>query len=131
MKKMLSGIICFLFISVGAIAQQSSRAGGDSVIFDKLVHDYGTISQGANGYCEFTFTNNGKTPLLLTSVNASCGCTAPEWTKEPILPGEKGVIKVKYNTNLLGGFNKAITVSSNAINSPVVLRVRGTITPRQ
>lgn len=105
-------------------------ASQDSIVFEKLEHDYGTIAQGSDGNTEFKFTNKGKTPLVLSNVRASCGCTTPEWTKTPVAPGETGIVKVKYNTNLPGSFNKSITVSSNAANSSVMLRIKGNVTPK-
>ena len=70
-----------------------------------------------------------KTParLILTNCRASCGCTVPEWPKDPIAPGKKAVITVKYNTQRLGAINKTITVESNAINNRVVLNIKGNV----
>lgn len=111
-----------------ATAQPASQ---DSIIFDKLVHDYGTVQKGGDGNCVFTFTNKGQKPLVLSNVRASCGCTTPEWTKTPVNPGETGIIKVKYNTNLPGTFNKSVTVTSNAANSSVLLRIKGQVVAPQ
>jgi hypothetical protein len=99
----------------------------ETIVFDKLVHDYGTIQQGGDGNCVFTFTNQDSKPLVLNNVSAACGCTVPEWPREPIAPGGKGEIKVKYNTSLLGTFNKPITVNTNAANSVVRLSVKGQV----
>jgi hypothetical protein len=96
--------------------------------FESLVHDYGTIAKGSDGTCEFKFTNGGKTPLLLQNVSASCGCTVPEWTREPVQPGKSGSIKVRYNTAIVSGFTKTVTVVSNAKNSPVILTIKGVVT---
>ena len=95
--------------------------------FDKTVHDYGTIQQHGDGKCEFTFTNAGKEPLILSNVRSSCGCTVPTWPREPILPGQKGVIKVKYDTKRIGTINKSVYVTSNAKVSPVSLKIKGKI----
>lgn len=108
-------------------ARENQAAVSDSIIFDKLVHDYGTIEQGGDGNCVFTFTNKGEKPLVLSNVRASCGCTVPQWPREPIPPGEKGEIKVKYNTTSVGPFNKSITVYSNAANSTVRLAIKGQV----
>ena len=108
-------------------AQDNSVNTQDSIVFEKLINDYGTIAKGSDGNCEFKFTNKGKVPLILSNVRASCGCTTPEWTKTPVSPGENGVIKVKYNTNRVGSFNKSITVKSNAVNSSVVLHIKGNV----
>lgn len=94
---------------------------------DKLVHDYGKISQGGNGECEFKFTNNGKEPLVITNCQGSCGCTVPQCPKEPILPGKSSVIKVKYDTNRVGGIYKTVTVTSNAKSGNVLLTIKGEV----
>ena len=113
------------------ITQTSQPSTLDSIKFEKNIHDYGTMVQGADGNCEFKFTNTGKAPLILSNVTASCGCTVPDWPKGPILPGKTSSIKVKYNTALVGIFNKSITVNSNAINNITVLQIKGNVTPKQ
>ncbi len=126
MKKQLVFLFALLLSSLALQAQTQQ----DSIVFKATTYDYGTIVEGGDGSCEFVFTNQGKSPLLLTNVHASCGCTAPEWTKAPISPGETGVIKVKYNTAILGAFRKTITVNSTAANAMVVLNISGTVTPK-
>ena len=130
MKK-ITILICALIVSIsGLYAQVPTQTGTqDSIKFEKIVHDYGTIVQGADGNSEFKFTNKGKTPLILNNVQASCGCTVPEWPREPIAPGQSGSIKVKYNTAIVGTFSKSITVSSNALNGTVMLQIKGNVTP--
>ena len=111
---------------------QETPTDGPKINFTEIEHNYGTIQKGGDGNCEFTFTNDGNEPLILSNVKASCGCTTPSWTKEPVMPGKTGTIKVRYNTNNVGGFNKTITVTSNAINSPrVVLKIKGNVTQPQ
>jgi hypothetical protein len=129
MKKiaLLIGIIAFAFFTVNAQTDQPENPNAPDISFDKLVHDYGTITQNANGECEFTFTNTGKEPLVLTNVRSSCGCTVPSWPRQPVLPGKSEVIKVKYATNRLGVINKTITVESNAKTNPVTLRITGNV----
>ncbi|MBR6417265.1 MAG: DUF1573 domain-containing protein [Bacteroidales bacterium] len=101
---------------------------GPKIEFSEQEHNYGTLQKGGDGNCEFVFTNNGNEPLILSNVKASCGCTVPTWTKEPIMPGQKGSIKVRYNTNNIGAFTKTITVTSNAVDSPrIVLKIRGKV----
>ena len=97
------------------------------ITFDKMVHDYGDMPQNGDGKCEFKFTNNGKEPLILSNVRSSCGCTIPQWPRQPILPGESETIKVKYDTKRIGIINKTITVYSNASESPVTLRIKGKV----
>jgi len=127
MKKLILIINLFTIASLGIFAQENQNSTNDSIVFEKIIHDYGKIFQGSEGICNFKFTNKGKMPLFLSNVRASCGCTVPEWPKEPIAPGKDGVIKVKYNTNSPGSFNKSITVNSNAKNSTVILQIKGNV----
>ena len=132
MKKSIFLLTILSLFTFALQAQENQAAQNDSIIFDKLVHDYGTIEKGGDGNSVFTFTNKGQKPLVLSNVRASCGCTVPQWPREPIVPGEQGEIKVKYNTRSTGSFNKSITVSSNAANSMVRLRIKGkVIAPQQ
>jgi hypothetical protein len=94
-----------LFASLSMQAQVNPASAQDSIVFDKMAHDYGTIVQGSDGNCEFKFVNKGKAPIILNEVKASCGCTSPDWTRTPVAPGETGTIKVAYNTNIAGAFN--------------------------
>lgn len=134
MKKLVV-LMSMMFIAVLTLKAQDKPAAPaapqDSIIFESTMHDYGTVVQGSDGSCVFVFKNKGKTPLVLNDVRASCGCTVPEWTRTPVAPNEKGSIKVTYNTNNLGAFTKSITVNSNAINSPLVLIIKGTVSPKQ
>ncbi|MHA7110994.1 DUF1573 domain-containing protein [Sunxiuqinia elliptica] len=101
--------------------------------FESLEHDFGTFKeeQGSQSY-SFKFTNNGASPLILNNVRAACGCTTPQWTKEPVAPGQSGFIKVSYNPrNRPGPFNKTVTVTSNAENTTVVLRIKGVVEQRE
>ncbi|MBR3528920.1 MAG: DUF1573 domain-containing protein [Bacteroidales bacterium] len=107
---------------------QETPKNGPKITFNELEHNYGTIQKGGDGNCEFTFTNDGNEPLILTGVRASCGCTTPTWTKEPVMPGKTGTIKVRYNTNNVGSFTKTITVTSNAVNaSRSTLKIKGKV----
>ncbi|HKJ41927.1 MAG TPA: DUF1573 domain-containing protein, partial [Sunxiuqinia sp.] len=92
-------------------------------------HDFGTFKEEAGPQTfDFKFKNEGSAPLILNNVRASCGCTTPQWTRDPIAPGQNGLIKVSYNpAHRPGPFNKTVTVSSNAVNPTVVLRIKGTV----
>jgi hypothetical protein len=81
--------------------------------FKEEVHDFGTIPQGTPVTTSFEFKNTGKEPIVLQNVRASCGCTTPQWPKEPILPGKTGVIKATYNAAAAAPFTKTVTVTSN------------------
>jgi hypothetical protein len=108
-------------------AQPAIPVSNADVKFEKLEHDYGKIKQGADGVCEFKFTNTGKEPLILSNCQGSCGCTVPACPKEPILPGKTGSIKVSYDTKRVGPINKSVTVMSNAKSGTVTLQIKGTV----
>ena len=128
MKK-LALSLGLMMMSVFAVESVSAQqATGPVITFDKEVHDYGTIKQNANGECEFKFTNSGTEPLIITNAVGSCGCTVPEWPKNPIKPGESAVIKVKYDTKRVGPINKSVTVTSNStVEGSKTLRIKGTV----
>ncbi len=91
-------------------------------------HDFGVISEGGVASYDFTFKNTGKTPLVISNVKASCGCTTPYWSREPILPGESGKITASYNSkNRSGSFNKSITITSNASTSSKLIFIKGIV----
>ena len=134
MKKVFSLLIVVAFV-FSAVAQDANpdkpkKVKEPEITFESLVHDYGEITQGDNGTCEFVFKNTGKADLILTNCRSSCGCTVPEWPKDPIPPGKKAIIKVSYNTNRLGMINKSITVESNATNNRVVLNIKGNVSAK-
>lgn len=97
------------------------------ILLEKTTHDFGTIPYNGDGTFEFKFKNSGKTPLIISNCQASCGCTVPEWPKDPIAKNGTGSIKVKYATTRVGPFTKTVTVTSNGSNSPVVLTIKGTV----
>lgn len=129
MKTILFSAILLVAVAFNGMAQTADTTL--VINFAGTVHDYGTIEQGSDGTHEFTFTNDGKTPLILSNVRSSCGCTVPSWTKEPVAPGKEGTIKVVYNTNNIGNFNKSITVNSNAKNDVVVLQIKGNVVKKE
>ena len=95
--------------------------------FEKETIDYGIIEKGADGQRVFKFTNIGKSPLIISNVKTSCGCTVPTVPKEPIMPGQTAEMTVKYDTNRVAPFNKAITIYSNASNPKKVVFIKGTV----
>jgi hypothetical protein len=143
MKKLIftlgfvAGFTALTFAQDGHSANDGHNHGAEAAIaaptsladikMDKMTHDYGNIKQGGDGECEFKFTNNGKEPLVITNCQGSCGCTVPQCPKDPILPGKSGVIKVKYDTNRVGGIYKTVTVNSNAKSGNVVLTIKGNV----
>lgn len=131
MKKLMliitAGLMMSFMVFSQTEGQQPDNPNAPEITFKSTVHDYGTIFKDGDGACEFQFTNTGKEPLVLSNVRSSCGCTVPDWTREPILPGKSGTIKVKYDTRRLGAINKHVTVLSNAKNASVVLRIAGSV----
>ena len=85
-----------------------------TIIFQESVFDFGTITDGEKVNHTFEFTNTGTNPLVITNAKGSCGCTVPDWPKEPIAPGETGEIQVEYNsTNKNGQIQQTVTIDAN------------------
>jgi outer membrane murein-binding lipoprotein Lpp len=99
--------------------------------FTEMEYDFGTINEGQVIEHVFNFTNNGQAPLVISNITASCGCTSPDWTKAPVNPGEKGFVKVVFNSAAKSG-SQAPTVTIQANTDPTVtrLRMKGTVTPK-
>jgi hypothetical protein len=99
--------------------------------FNTKDHDFGTIEQDGNGTYMFLFTNTGKEPLVIKEAHGSCGCTVPKWPHDPIAPNQQDTIKVTYDThNHTGTFQKTVTITSNAKESPIVLSIKGKVNPK-
>lgn len=116
--------ILFVFLFV-LVSTQSFSQNEPEFQFESETIDYGKITQGANGVRLFSFTNTGKSPLIISKIVASCGCTVPKKPNDPIMPGEKGSIEVSYDTKRVGGFSKAITIFSNAKTARKVITIKG------
>lgn len=139
MKKIiLLGMLTFLGVATScaqettkkmkASSAKVAKVDGAGMIFVSETIDYGTVAHNADGKREFVFTNNGNKPLIITNTQGSCGCTVPTSPKEPIAPGAKGIIGVKYATDRVGAFTKTVTVTSNAAgNATMVLTIKGTV----
>ena len=109
-----------------ATAAPASSLKPENLSFNEEIHDFGTVAEGGDINTEFVFKNTGKEPIIIQSVNVSCGCTSPSWSKDPVLPGKKGIIPVTYHTQgRVGQFNKPITVMSNA--GTKVITIKGTV----
>lgn len=107
-------------------AAPSTSLKSENLDFKTDIHDFGTVQEGGDIDFDFVFKNTGKEPIILNSVTASCGCTAPSWSKDPVLPGKTSTVKAVYHTQgRVGPFNKAITVVSNA--GTKVLTIKGTV----
>lgn len=100
----------------------------DAIIqFNEREYDFSSIVLTKKVEYNFIFSNTGKTPLIISNVKTSCGCAVPEWPREPIKPGEKGEIKVRYDAASPGFFHKTITVHYNGKDSPVQLSIKGQV----
>jgi hypothetical protein len=111
-------------------AQDDSAADANKPVFKftEEVYNFGTAKQGEKVQHDFTFTNTGNEPLVITSATGSCGCTVPVWPKEPIKKGETATIKVTFNSAGKQGMqDKTITINSNATENPKVLHIKGNI----
>jgi len=128
MKK-IAAILLFSVLSISMNAQEKAevKVNLDAPVFkfDVETIDYGKIEKGSDGVRVFTFTNTGKSPLIVEKVKGSCGCTVPTKPTEPIMPGKIGEIKVKYDTNRVGGFSKTVTITSNASEPIKRVKIKG------
>ncbi len=94
--------------------------------FEHTMHNFGEIMEGQVVSHDFIYTNTGDQPLVISNVRASCGCTTPYWTKEPVLPGKSGRISASYNSkNRPGNFNKSITITANTASPTFTLHIKG------
>ena len=128
MKK-LSLILLFTILESGVIiAQQKPQMD-----FTKTEHNLVTIKEEMGAVTtQFESTNSGKSPLIIQRVSASCGCTTPGYTREPVLPGKKGTISAKYSTIARPGkFSKTITVYTNVPDTVYVVGMKGNVTPKK
>ncbi|MDX2195677.1 MAG: DUF1573 domain-containing protein [Cytophagales bacterium] len=118
----------FIFMCFLVMAQNKKT----TISFEYYTHDFGVLKEdGGVVTYEFGFQNAGNVSLVINNVVASCGCTVPTWSKEPVPPGEKGVVKVEFNPlNKPGPFNKTITVYSNSYNDAVILNITGKVLPK-
>jgi hypothetical protein len=131
-------IIALAFISYGIAAQAqdkkpapapASAVPGNMAAFkwETTVYDFGKIAKNKPVTAEFKFTNSGKVPLTLSNVQASCGCTTPDWTKEPVAPGKSGFIKATYNAAATGPFSKSVTITANVESGQQILTIKGEV----
>ena len=129
MKKIfVPALIWCLVLTVNVCAQQRTA----SISFKEESFDFGKIKE-ADGPVSHVFvvTNTGSIPLIIQNAQPSCGCTTPDWTKQPIMPGAKGFIKATFDpSGRPGTFEKTVTVSSNADRASVILRFTGAVIPK-
>lgn len=128
MKKLSLFVLCAVLFGGIAFAQQKP-----AMEFKKVEHNFGTIKEEIGAVTtQFEFTNKGNSPLIIQRVSASCGCTTPSYSKEPILPGKTGTISAQYSTvRRPGTFNKTIRVYTNVPDTVYVLTIKGNVTPKR
>lgn len=108
------------------------KKGGAKMKFEKTEYDFGTINEGDVVETVFKFTNSGKSELIISSAKASCGCTIPQWPKEPIMPGESGEIKVKFNSRRKPNRQqKQVTLTTNTDNGKEYLKIKAMVIPEK
>lgn len=125
-------LVFYMMMLVASISYASAQGKAD-IKFDKTTHDFGTFSEkNPVVNCVFTFTNVGDGPLVIHQAVASCGCTVPEYTQEPVMPGKSGKIKVTYNGTgkYPGYFKKSITLRTNAKTEMMRIFIEGTMTDK-
>ncbi|RMG65508.1 MAG: DUF1573 domain-containing protein, partial [Bacteroidetes bacterium] len=114
-------LTCCLF-SLPLSAQNPTK-----IRFEETTHDFGEIPRGTPVEHTFSFTNQSEEPVTLQRVRASCGCTTPAWTKDPIAPGATGDIKVRFNAAAPGPFTKTVTVTYDSVERPMILYIKGKV----
>lgn len=148
MKKIFLSITCLAFLAacsnpdnsethsseteVTAASGEVSAENAPAFKFEKEAFDFGQITEGQTVTYDFKFKNIGKSPLIISSATATCGCTVPEYSKQPIAPGEEGVIKVLFNSAGKPGMqNKVVTITANTIPETTELNILGNVTAAQ
>ncbi len=142
-KLVPGGILLLLILTVSSCGGQNGSQEQDSIttediahiainqsvmVFDTLIHDFGTIIEGERVVCYFDYRNEGGEDLLITSVEATCGCTTPDWSREPLKPGKKGSLEIIFDASGRSGVQrKVVTVMSNADNQVVHLTIRANV----
>jgi hypothetical protein len=112
------------FFAFDAMHRRDVAASFD---WTQTTYDFGKIKKSVPVSHQFKFTNNGSEPLVISSVQASCGCTVTEYTKDPVAPGSEGFVKATYNAAHAGTFNKTVTINANTENAVVVLTIKGEV----
>jgi hypothetical protein len=123
MKKLFSLLLVALLCNCTTSVVRNDASIG----FTITKHDFGTLPFNKEAECTFEFSNTGKSALVIYEVKTNCGCTVPKWPRKPILPGEKGFLKIKYDAAYSGLFYKTVEVIYNGTGSPVTLTIYGDV----
>lgn len=129
MKKILTILLAAIFVS-GTITMSAQKSAAFN--FEKTVHDFGKIKEeGGKVTYKFKFKNSGKAPIIIKNVQSSCGCTTPEWSKTPVVPGKDGFVSAEFDPHQRpGAFSKEVKVFNNVTSQPVVLVIKGVVVPK-
>lgn len=131
MIKRILMIVLSIYVPASISGQTKSvntiDANAPKIVFSKTSHDFGELALYAPAFCEFKFYNKGSSPLILSDISATCGCTVPSWPKKPIMPGDSGIIVINYLPDETGIIDKNVTVFSNATKMPVTLELNGKV----
>lgn len=123
MKNYITWSLLFLLTACSTPATRNDAG----IRFNEQEHDFGSLPHKKAVEYQFEFTNPGETPLVITDVKTSCGCTAARWTRTPVKPGKSGMINIGYDAGFPGKFSKEIYVHYNGPGSPVVLKIKGEV----
>lgn len=131
MKKVIFTLLALTFVMSAFVnyAKNDNPAMADSPVFawSETAFDFGKIKLNVPVTHEFTFVNKGTAPLVISSVQASCGCTVAEYSKEPIPVGQSGFVKARYNAAKAGVFNKTVTINANTAETTMQLSIKGEV----
>lgn len=125
-------IACIILLTAFAgILASFKTADSATVAWGSTTHDFGKITQSKPVTHTFSFTNTGDEPLVIASVQASCGCTVASFSKEAVAPGAKGFVKATYNAAVAGPFTKTVTVTANTAEGTILLTLKGEVVAAQ
>lgn len=119
-----------VLVAHGAYSQTATTPAKTNMAMaavDNQNYDFGKIKLNVPATHKFVFTNTGKVPMVITNAQPSCGCTTPDWTKDPIPPGGQGFVQATYNAASVGAFDKKVTVTANVESGVIMLSIRGEV----
>jgi hypothetical protein len=121
------GLMSFATIAPVKTLVSKVTVTASSIVWKSETIDVGTIPQNTPKPIVFEFKNTGKTAVIITNVQGSCGCTATDYTKTPIAPRKSGMVTATYNASNVGGFTKTVSVTTNNDTAVKVLTIKGTV----
>lgn len=129
MLALVLGLMSFSAIAPvqSLVSKVKTETTASTIVWKAESIDVGQIPQGTPKAIVYEFKNTGKATVIITNVQGSCGCTATDYTKEPILPGKSAKVTATYNAANKGGFTKTVTVTTSAETTPKVLTLKGTV----